>query len=60
MAYETQQLYYDGKVQSASNKGKTFLTINPSTGRPLANVATASSTDIDQAIESAKKAFPYW
>jgi len=63
MAYETQQLYYDGKFQSASGNGKTFKTfktINPSTGKALAEVAIASNADIDLAVASAKKAFPYW
>ena len=58
MAYEKQQIYFDGKVQKAS--GNTFKTIDPSTGRVLAEVAAASNKDIDLSISSAKKAFPSW
>ena len=54
-----QELYYDGKPQPATS-GKTFRTIDPSTARPLAEVQTASASDIDSAIASAQKAFPSW
>jgi betaine-aldehyde dehydrogenase len=54
-----QMLYYDGKPQPATS-GKTFKTIDPSTAKPLADVQTASASDIDAAIASAQKAFPSW
>lgn len=57
--YAEQQLYYDGKVQQASSK-ETFTTVNPATGKPLAQVQKASPSDIDSAIASARKAFPSW
>ncbi|KAH8599852.1 aldehyde dehydrogenase domain-containing protein [Bisporella sp. PMI_857] len=59
MQYPTQQLYYDGKVQIATS-GKTFKSIDPSTAKPLAEIQTASESDIDSAVASAQKAFPYW
>ncbi|KAK6594704.1 betaine aldehyde dehydrogenase [Botrytis cinerea] len=57
--YAEQQLYYDGKVQQASSK-ETFTTVNPATGKPLAQVQKASPSDIDSAVASARKAFPSW
>lgn len=59
MAYPTQQLYYDGKPQSASS-GRSFKTLNPSTATPLADVQTASDVDVDRAVASAQKALPSW
>ncbi|KAF7899833.1 hypothetical protein EAF00_004169 [Botryotinia globosa] len=57
--YAEQQLYYDGKVQQATSK-ETFTTVNPATGKPLAQVQKASPSDVDSAIASARKAFPSW
>ncbi|QSZ37222.1 hypothetical protein DSL72_009316 [Monilinia vaccinii-corymbosi] len=57
--YSLQQLYYDGKVQQATSE-ETFTTVNPATGKPLAEVQKASTSDIDSAIASARKAFPSW
>lgn len=52
-------LFYDGKPQKATSN-KTFQSIDPSNATPLANIDVASNTDIDNAIASAKKAFPSW
>ena len=52
-------LYYDGKVQVASS-GNVIRTINPSTAQPLADIFSASHSDIDSAISSARNAFPSW
>lgn len=51
-------LYYDGKVQTAS--GRVFRSIDPSTAQPLADVHSASPSDIDFAIQSAQRAFHSW
>lgn len=59
MSYPAQQLFYNGKVQTATS-GKTFKTIDPSTAKPLAEVQVASHSDIDAAVTSARKAFPSW
>ena len=57
--YPPRQLYYGGKVvQTAS--GSIFRSINPSTAQPLADIHTASHSDIDDAIESARQAFKSW
>ncbi|CAD6506200.1 BgTH12-07127 [Blumeria graminis f. sp. triticale] len=57
--YPIQQLFYDGKVQSATS-GKTFKTIDPSTGKILAEVQSASESDVDAAINAAQSAFHSW
>ena len=50
------RLFIDGKwVEAAS--GKTFETINPSTGEVLATVAEGDSEDIDRAVDAARRAF---
>ena len=59
MSYPLQKLYYDGRVQEATS-GKTFATVDPSTGRSLAEISTASEADIDAAISSAQRAFSSW
>lgn len=59
MSYPLQQLFYDGKGQPATS-GKTFLSVDPSTAKPLAEVQTASESDVDAAIASAQNAFPSW
>ena len=50
------KMLIDGKwVDSVS--GRTFETINPTTGQPIANVAEGEKTDIDKAVRAARKAF---
>jgi aldehyde dehydrogenase (NAD+) len=50
------RMLIDGRwVEAAS--GKTFETINPSTGQVLATVAEGDSDDIDRAVEAARRAF---
>ncbi|WP_219529374.1 aldehyde dehydrogenase family protein [Nonomuraea guangzhouensis] len=40
--------------------GPSFKTVNPATEEKLAEVATASSDDVDRAVQSARKAFGVW
>ncbi|MDM0113610.1 aldehyde dehydrogenase family protein [Variovorax sp. J22R133] len=49
-------LLIDGRLVPALS-GRTFATINPSTGRVLAEVADASAADVDQAVTAARRAF---
>src|SRR6185503_8140753 len=53
-------LYIDGawKKNGGSNKGEDV--INPATEKPLAHLPHASKSDLDQALESAKKGFVVW
>ncbi len=52
----TYELFIDGKWTPAEG-GKTFLTLNPATGKPLAQIAEASSKDVDRAVQAAKRAY---
>ena len=57
--FPAQQLYYDGRVQTATS-GKAFHTVDPATATPLAVVHTASEADVNSAVKSAQRAFPSW
>ncbi|HTV48068.1 MAG TPA: aldehyde dehydrogenase family protein [Phycisphaerae bacterium] len=50
------KMLIDGKwVDSVS--GRTFETINPTTGEPIARVAEGEKADVDKAVAAARKAF---
>src|SRR5450759_5611487 len=52
---QPKKLFIGGKwVESAS--GKTFTTLDPSTGEALAQVAEAGAEDVDRAVDAARKA----
>lgn len=51
-----QNLYIDGEWVPAQS-GKTFPTLDPSTGSLLANVSEADRADVDRAVKAARKAF---
>jgi succinate-semialdehyde dehydrogenase/glutarate-semialdehyde dehydrogenase len=53
-------LFIDGawKKNGGSNKGEDV--INPATEKPLARLPHASKSDLDEALESAKKGFTVW
>src|SRR3954469_9689926 len=51
-----QPLLINGKWQD-SVSGKTFETINPSTGKVICNVAEGDKADIDLAVKAARKQF---
>src|SRR5215468_8440021 len=42
-------------VDAAS--GKTFVTVNPATADPIANVAEGDAEDVDRAVQAARRAF---
>src|SRR5919201_4212113 len=44
----------------AAASGKTFESINPTTGEPLAEVAEGDAEDIARAAQAAHQAFPSW
>ncbi len=50
------RMLIDGKWLEAAS-GKTFETINPSTGEVLATVAEGDAEDIDRAVDAARRAF---
>jgi aldehyde dehydrogenase (NAD+) len=49
-------LFIDGKFSPASN-GKYFDTINPATEKKIAEVASATSEDVDRAVKAARRAY---
>lgn len=51
-----QKLFINGKLVN-SISGKTFATLNPSTGQEICQVAEADSADVDLAVKAARKAF---
>ena len=53
-------LFIDGawKKNGGGNKGEDV--INPATEKPLAHLPHASKSDLDEALESAKKGFALW
>ncbi|BEJ12987.1 hypothetical protein CspHIS471_0301610 [Cutaneotrichosporon sp. HIS471] len=54
--------FYDGKPQPpwGAQSWKSFESINPATGDPLAKIYTTSEGQLELAIKSASKAFPAW
>lgn len=46
-------LYIDGRWRDASDGG-TFTTVNPTTGRPLSDIAAGTATDVDAAVRAAR------
>ena len=49
-------LFIDGRALPAAS-GKTFRTLNPSTGELLADVADGDARDVDLAVAAARRAF---
>jgi aldehyde dehydrogenase (NAD+) len=53
------ELFIDGKFISPVKK-RYFDTFDPSTNKKIAQVAEASSEDVDKAVKAARKAFKGW
>ena len=49
-------LFIDGAFSAAAS-GKRFVTENPATGEPLAEVASGDAADVDRAVAAARRAF---
>ena len=56
---KTIEHFIDGKITKGSSR-KTSKVFNPATGEQTAQVYLASKTDVDLAVEKAKKAFADW
>src|SRR5215470_9590990 len=48
--------FIDGKFVAASD-GRTFQSVNPATGEPIAEVARGTPQDADRAVAAARKSF---
>jgi aldehyde dehydrogenase (NAD+) len=49
-------LFVDGQFAPAAD-GRTFVTVNPATEEPLAEIALAGEADVDRAVRAARDAF---
>lgn len=56
---EPRGFYYGGGWQAPAS-GRSFVSTNPSTGRPLAQVPFADADDVDRAVKAAAKGFREW
>src|SRR5258708_6810324 len=52
----SKKMLIGGKWVDAAS-GKTFITVNPATGQPLAQVAEGDAADVERAVAAARKAF---
>ncbi|NLL38529.1 MAG: aldehyde dehydrogenase [Clostridiales bacterium] len=59
MIYGNLKMWIDGQWVDAKS-GKTFSTVNVTTGEPLGTVPLADKEDVDIAVEAARRAFPAW
>lgn len=59
MKFDIQKLYINGQYVDATS-GKTFKSVNPANGEVLAEIQVASESDVNFAVESAKKAQKIW
>jgi gamma-glutamyl-gamma-aminobutyraldehyde dehydrogenase len=50
------QAFINGRYVNAAS-GKTYVSINPATGKPLAKIAACEATDVDAAVKAARRAF---
>lgn len=57
--FEPKGLFIGGEWVAGSS-GQTITTINPSNGDVLGEVPLANEVDVDQAVASAREAFPSW
>ena len=48
--------FIDGKYQPAKSK-KTFASINPATGKTIAQIAACDASDVDLAVSKSREAF---
>jgi gamma-glutamyl-gamma-aminobutyraldehyde dehydrogenase len=50
------QAFINGRYVNAAS-GKTYVSINPATGKPLANIAACEAADVNAAVKAARRAF---
>jgi succinate-semialdehyde dehydrogenase/glutarate-semialdehyde dehydrogenase len=58
--YPKPYLLIGGKPRTAGAEGKTAPVINPATGETLAEMPLASTSDLEDALEAAKRGFAKW
>jgi gamma-glutamyl-gamma-aminobutyraldehyde dehydrogenase len=50
------QAFIDGRYVNATS-GKTYVSVNPATGKPLAQIAACEAADVDAAVKAARRSF---
>lgn len=55
LKFRTQAFIDGGYVNAAS--GKTYVSVNPATGKPLAEIASCEAADVDAAVKAARRSF---
>jgi gamma-glutamyl-gamma-aminobutyraldehyde dehydrogenase len=50
------QAFIDGRFVPAAS-GRTYTSLNPATGQPLAEIASCDSVDVDAAVRAARRTF---
>ena len=53
------QLYINGKFVNSTSR-KTFISLNPATAKPFGIYQAGNKSDVDSAVQAAKKALPSW
>jgi gamma-glutamyl-gamma-aminobutyraldehyde dehydrogenase len=48
--------FIDGRYVNAAS-GKTYASVNPATGKPLAQIAACEAPDVDAAVKAARRSF---
>lgn len=56
---QTLKMFIGGEWVDALS-GRTFTTLNPSTGEEIGRVPLADAADVDRAVKAARAAFPAW
>ena len=59
LGYKQRGLYYGGRWVEATS-GRSFASINPSTGTKLGDVPYADAKDVDLAVKAAARGFEEW
>ena len=59
MSMPEQKLYIGGRYVDSSS-GETFDTVNPANGVVICKVQKANASDVDKAVQSARRGFSTW
>src|SRR3954447_19932676 len=51
---------FTGGRWSEIDESRLFESVNPATGKPLARVTQATTSEVDAAVAAAREAFPAW
>ena len=60
LSHAPRYTFYSGQAQTSASSAGSFKSIDPATARPICDIHSSSSRDIDAAVSSATAAFPAW